>query len=102
MATPTAPHSRASRKDQRPAIVSLMVVGTWVEAAKSARASKLSALIGSSNQKGSNSSRAWAIRLAVGRFQSEWNSTMMSICMPTAWRILRKGSRAVSRSALEM
>ena len=39
----------------------------------------LSALIGSSYQKGSNSSSARAIFFAVGRFQREWNSTMMSM-----------------------
>ena len=32
--------------------------------------------------------------MAVGRFHREWNSTMMSILSPTAFLILRKGSRA--------
>ncbi|MCY1521823.1 hypothetical protein D9M68_566550 [compost metagenome] len=58
--------------------------------------------IASSCQKVSNSCSARAIFCAIGSRHRLWNSTMMSILPPTAWRILRKGSSAVSRSALLM
>ena len=58
--------------------------------------------IASSCQKVSNSCRARAIFCAIGSRHRLWNSTMMSICRPTAERILRKGSSATSRSALLM
>ena len=71
MITPAALASITSRNDQRVASVSLTVVGTLVEAANVDSASMLSALSGSSYQKGSNSSSASAIFLAVGRFHIE-------------------------------
>src|SRR5437588_160852 len=48
----TAPLSNRARNDQRVPRVSLAVVGTRVARAKRARASRLSILIGSSNQAG--------------------------------------------------
>jgi hypothetical protein len=50
--TPTARLAISSRNIGRVAIVSEAVIGTRVEAASSARASKLFILIGSSNQNG--------------------------------------------------
>ena len=41
---------------------------------------------------------ALGLFFAMGRLQSEWNSTMMSILSPTAFLILRKGSSAVLSS----
>ena len=82
--------------------LSLAVIGTRVDAARSASASLLFIRIGSSNQNGSNSSSAAQIRLAVGRFHSECSSTMMSIRLPTALRILRNGSSARFRSGPEI
>ena len=58
--------------------------------------------IGSSCQKVSNSASACAMRCAAGRRHSEWNSTMMSMRLPTAARILRNGSSAFCRSGPEM
>ena len=55
---------------------------------RSLKVRQASILIGSSCQKVSNGSSAWAMRIAVGRFHIEWNSTMMSILSPTASRIL--------------
>ena len=42
------------------------------------------------------------MRIALGRFQSECSSTMMSIRSPTASRILRNGSSALAQIASEI
>ena len=77
---PAALRSITSRNDQRIGSVSLTVVETWVEAAKVASASMLSAGAGPRTRRSRTPPARWAICMAVGRFQSEWNSTMMSIC----------------------
>ena len=53
---------------------------------------------GSSCQYVSNSANRCAGRLAMGRLQSEWNSTMICILSPTALRIFAKGSSASRNS----
>ena len=59
-------------------------------------------MIGSSNQYGRYGASACAISIAVGRSQSEWNSTWMSMSSPTARRIFSNGASAFFRSAGEM
>ena len=102
MTTPTGTRSTSSRNDQRVPSVSLAAVGTRVDSAKRASASRLSVLTGSSNHAGSYSSSARAIRIALGRFQSECSSTISSIRSPTASRTLRNGSTPLRKSSSEI
>ena len=96
--------SRSSRKDWRPPSISLAVVGSVVPWAKRARLAMSSGRSGSSIQYGwsPSDSNARAILSAVGRFQSPWSSTIMSIRSPTVWRTWRKGSSPLSSSAAVM
>ena len=82
--------------------VSLAAVGTRVDSANRASASRLSIFTGSSNHAGSYSSSARAMRIALGRFQSECSSTISSIRSPTASRTLRNGSMPLRRSSSEI
>ena len=102
MTTPIGARSTSSRKDQRVPSVSLAAVGTRVDSAKRASASRLSIFTGSSNHAGSYSSSARAMRIALGRFQSECSSTISSIRSPTASRTLRNGSMPLRRSSSEI